>query len=484
MPFSNLRSPYILYKNNFPTADKDGIWKVEYESNGPILIHFLSRLLADNNFYFLAEKGYDYTISKDEWNPVHRLQNDSIFINEFDVLNHLHQHFGIADGPEISRDDVTYWQKGVIKYNTDGESDTAWKTHSKKFNEINSVIWDFSKPVKTEDDFFKKCDEIFRYRNYVLDSTFQQKLISQKFYNYFKLYFNVWHKYNKFNIIPSRHLRENLNIPLSLDTNFTTKTRQLLKENEAEIVKLFKCDECINISGFSMLIEDFFHKKLYNESKYRTIMEEIFDTVLNSNQFSQPVKDMFLYTLLHHNKAIKNKVKNYPVILNKYYKNCKNQYYVNLLKSEIKEKSYFLSSEILLTTYLIDDLGQKTNLSDLLKKYRGKYVYIDLWGVDYVASTNQLENAKKLYEITKEKDFTVIFLGIDNNIKFWKENKAKFNLPANNSYYLENGFNSPLTKTLQINYLQRYLIFDKEGKLIEANATWPDDMLGKKYYEE
>ena len=482
--FSNLNSPYNLEKVLFPVADKNGIWKIEYEIDEPIMINFLSRLLANNNFYFLAEKGYDYVISKDEFNPVHRVQNDSIFINEFNILNHLYEQFNLTGGPEISIDEVTYWEKGIIKYNTPGESDTAWKKHSKEFENTANDVWALDKPLKTEEQFFKACNEITRYRNYVLDSAFEKKLVSNRFYAYFKTFVKVWHVYNTSNIIPPRNYREMLNIPLSLDTNFSLKTRQLLKENDAQIVKLFKCNECIEVAGFASLIVDYLHKKLFNESKYRTIMEEIFEYVLNSQEFTPQVRNMILFTLIHHNKPIKNKVKNYPILLDKFYKACTDPYYINLLKSEINAKSFSLTSNDLSNTFLYNENGVKTNLKQVLDNNKGKYVYIDLWGSRYIASTNQLNNAKKLYDITKDKDFTVLFLGFEKNISEWKEKKAIYNLPKTHSFFCEKAFETPFAQALSITFLQRYVIFDKQGKLIEPNATWPDDILGKKYYDE
>ncbi|MFY7965443.1 MAG: TlpA family protein disulfide reductase [Chitinophagaceae bacterium] len=480
--YSNLKVPYSLHKANFPLADEKGVWKIEYESNDKIIINFTSYLLANNNFTFLAEKGYDYVISKDDFNPVHRLQDDSLFINEFNVINHLDEEFGIFTSPEISTDPITYWEKGTIKVNSDSQSDTAWKTLASDFKIYNSH--DFNKPVATEAAFFKKCDEINKYRNYVLDSAYKSKLISKGFYDYFKTYFRVKYIDDKFSIIPDRYLREALKVPLSLDTNFNATTRRILKDNDFEIEKLFKCDECVQVAGFSHLIEDYLYKKIFNESKYRTIMEEIFDYVVKSNDFSSKVKNMFLFTLVHHNKAIKDKVKNYPKILEKFYKTCTDSYYTNLLKTEISERNFSLNENDLKNTFLFNEYGMKTSLKSILDNHKGKYIYIDMWGSNYKLSTEHLNNAKDLYNVTSTKDFTVLFFGFESNFKNWKNTQTKYTLPNNNSYFWENAFETPLARRLGITFLQRYVIFDKEGKLIESNATWPDDMLGKKYYED
>lgn len=117
-----------------------------------------------------------------------------------------------------------------------------------------------------------------------------------------------------------------------------------------------------------------------------------------------------------------------------------------------------------------DSSGKMISLSD----FKGKTVVVDVWATWCGPCRKELPHLKKLEEEMKGKE--VVFIGISldeaKNYAKWKQFLIDEQLPG---IQLFAGSNSKIAKDYKITGIPRFMVFDREGKIVEANAPRPSD---------
>ncbi|MDP3436197.1 MAG: TlpA disulfide reductase family protein [Bacteroidales bacterium] len=128
---------------------------------------------------------------------------------------------------------------------------------------------------------------------------------------------------------------------------------------------------------------------------------------------------------------------------------------------------------------LLDVNGKKIMLSDL----RGKNVYIDIWSTWCGPCIQEIPFVEKLHEKYKNsKNLEFVSISVDDDIKAWK-NKLAEDKPSWKNFVAEGGYNSSLNKKYFITAIPRFLLIDKDGKIISINALRPSSPDIEKYLE-
>ncbi len=112
-----------------------------------------------------------------------------------------------------------------------------------------------------------------------------------------------------------------------------------------------------------------------------------------------------------------------------------------------------------------------------LADYRGKVIYVDFWASWCGPCREQFPYSKMLHEQLSDKqkkEVIFLYISIDNTEEIWKQ--AVNNLKLNGEHALSpGGWNSVVAKYYQINSIPRYILIDKKGNVVNANATRPSD---------
>ncbi len=118
---------------------------------------------------------------------------------------------------------------------------------------------------------------------------------------------------------------------------------------------------------------------------------------------------------------------------------------------------------------MYDTEGNKVMLSDL----RGKAVYIDCWATWCGPCKMETPHMAKLYEHYKDNpNIVLVSISLDNTEKPWLAMLKQDN-PQWPQYIVKNAFESALCKNYSINAIPRFLMFDKEGRVISLDAPRP-----------
>ena len=113
---------------------------------------------------------------------------------------------------------------------------------------------------------------------------------------------------------------------------------------------------------------------------------------------------------------------------------------------------------------LYDAKGNKHRLSE----FKGKYVYLDLWASWCGPCNLEIPYMKELERSLGNEMVVFVAISVDEDVDSWKAALARHKLEGNQFIA------SPIfPQLLKLYSIPRYMIYDKEGKLVNANAPRP-----------
>jgi len=106
---------------------------------------------------------------------------------------------------------------------------------------------------------------------------------------------------------------------------------------------------------------------------------------------------------------------------------------------------------------------------------KGKVVYIDFWASWCGPCCAEIPYVEKLAEKYKgNPDIEFISISLDKDLKKWHK-KLDNDKPSWAQFVIPDNFNSTFAKEYNITAIPRFMMFDKEGKIIDINAPRPSD---------
>lgn len=108
--------------------------------------------------------------------------------------------------------------------------------------------------------------------------------------------------------------------------------------------------------------------------------------------------------------------------------------------------------------------------------FRGKYVYIDVWATWCGPCKKEIPFLKELEHEYREKDIVFMSVSVDElkDKQKWKDFVKNENLKGV-QLMADKAFKSAIAKNYEINAIPRFLLFDKEGKIISIDAYRPSN---------
>ncbi len=395
--------------------------------------------------------------------------------NQFVILRHRYNfldsfEFLFEKGDEVAFD----YENGIIKvrllnrtpksFDYEFEQTIAKKYYKDKYSSISKFLQSslflsygnkninlFKEREAIEKTNYEKSIKVLDQQRMFLDSLKMTHLISTNIYSF---YFDKI-KYTKLLIEVSHGKR-----PI-MDFEGGVKTAPVSKMGETyrrEFVKAFT-DKFLVSTAKPLDLKDGVNRD-YRES---------FEIIANSSFFTLEDKEWLLEREFDRITSTfsKEDTRKYFILCKKYITN------VNVIE-KLQEK-YAL--ELDSTRYdkmvlaLLDKNKTENYFDDFRKRNQGKVIYVDFWASWCAPCRAAFPISEKLRESLKDKEIVFVYLSIDKSFEAWAKASEKEKLVTYpNNFIIANVNNSEFIKQQKVNSIPRYMIFDKQGKLVYANA--------------
>ena len=133
-----------------------------------------------------------------------------------------------------------------------------------------------------------------------------------------------------------------------------------------------------------------------------------------------------------------------------------------------------LFSEKALEDTFLDLEGTSIRFKDVIERYKGKTILINVWASWCGDCIEAIPEEKKLKNEFSEVVF--LHLSLDRDIESWKNGIERLDIEGEH-YFIESGWKGDFGAFLNLNWIPRYLIVNKEGVIQLFKATKPTDRL-------
>ena len=205
---------------------------------------------------------------------------------------------------------------------------------------------------------------------------------------------------------------------------------------------------------------------------YNDIIDSLVtDPLVNSIHHAQILNEY----IDHERCALPEQLEPYIALIKEpYFRNViikKNDYY----KQVMKEKAEAVNSVIHQSSDVEGLTDGKAIIDKIIEPYRGKIVYLDIWGTWCAPCKRKLSKAHELKAELKDYDIVYLYLANHSPEQSWKNVIAEYNLTEPNCvhYNLPADQQQALEQYVGLTGYPTYRLFDKQGNMHHLN--WTDD---------
>jgi thiol-disulfide isomerase/thioredoxin len=140
----------------------------------------------------------------------------------------------------------------------------------------------------------------------------------------------------------------------------------------------------------------------------------------------------------------------------------------------------FSCSQAQKTTFSKEALSEKllgtdnsqTAFKNILKKYKGKTLLIEVWASWCGDCVKAMPKLKELQ--ANNPDVSYLFISADKTADKWKAGIEKHELNKGDHYMMNDGMKGLFGKAIDLDWIPRYIVIDKTGKIVLYRAIETD----------
>jgi thiol-disulfide isomerase/thioredoxin len=117
--------------------------------------------------------------------------------------------------------------------------------------------------------------------------------------------------------------------------------------------------------------------------------------------------------------------------------------------------------------------GEELAFKDILAKYKGKTVVIDVWASwcpDCVKGMPKVQSLQKQFP-----EAVYVFMSYDKTDASWKKGIEKYNVKGEHYHIGNNMKKGDFSQGIKLDWIPRYMVVDKNGKIALFKAIEADD---------
>lgn len=245
-------------------------------------------------------------------------------------------------------------------------------------------------------------------------------------------------------------------------------------------VKLAQIDlgrvDLLNARSYTSIVDLFLSQKANEIISQDTLLQEVPDghekakfLAMENLLKNQDVKDYFHYTHVKSKLDYEGPVHSKPA-MDKFMAENKSPKLEEKLKKALEKWAPIMPGEAVPDFSFVNVAGDEVKLSDL----RGTLVYIDIWATWCKPCIAEHPHWDQLKEEYKGKPVSFLTISIDDSKEDWIRMLEDKNMEGL-QWLAENAWKSEITKHFMVYSIPRFLLFDKEGKIIDSSAERPSE---------
>ncbi len=129
-------------------------------------------------------------------------------------------------------------------------------------------------------------------------------------------------------------------------------------------------------------------------------------------------------------------------------------------------------SEAALNDTFINLDGKEVPFKNILKAYTGKTIVIDVWASWCSDCLKGMPKVKVLQQAHQE--VVYVFLSLDKSQEAWKRGIEKYNVNGNH-FFMQSGWKGDFGSFVNLDWIPRYMVIDKQGNIKVFKAVEADD---------
>lgn len=135
-----------------------------------------------------------------------------------------------------------------------------------------------------------------------------------------------------------------------------------------------------------------------------------------------------------------------------------------------KEETSFTKES--LENEMVSIENEPIKFAEILKKYEGKIIFIDVWASWCPDCVKGMPKVKDLQE--KYPDVVYLFISMDKNYDSWRVGIEKYDVKGEH-FLTSDGMKGVFGKSINLDWIPRYMIVDKNGTIALFKAIEADD---------
>jgi thiol-disulfide isomerase/thioredoxin len=143
---------------------------------------------------------------------------------------------------------------------------------------------------------------------------------------------------------------------------------------------------------------------------------------------------------------------------------------ISLLGCAQKEETTFKKEG--LDNVMVTTANQPLAFSEIVKKYQGKIIVIDVWASWCPDCIKGMAKVKTLQE--KYPDAVYLFISMDKTYDAWIKGIEKYDVKGEH-YLTADGMKGVFGKSINLDWIPRYMVVDRKGKIALYKVIEADD---------
>jgi thiol-disulfide isomerase/thioredoxin len=169
-------------------------------------------------------------------------------------------------------------------------------------------------------------------------------------------------------------------------------------------------------------------------------------------------------------------IKDYDLYFDKFKEMCPYKPFQDKVQSALAEWQHLKKGQPAYEFTFVDMKGNKISMSD----FRGKYVYVDVWATWCNPCRKEIPYLKKMEEDFHGKNIVFVSISVDKTQEPWRAMVENDSLKG---IQLWAGQAREFSEFYKITGIPRFMLFDRDGKILEASATRPSGGVDKQLAE-